>query len=497
MVLDTMSIGRKRALARKRRKLALARTHTEHFIEYALANEKTGEPIRNAWFHNEWQQHVRDNPLSVLISPVEHGKSVQMGLGKMLHLLGENPNRRMAFISNTAKMAQKNLAAIRANIERNTKVREVFPHLKPSDEDEAPWHSTKITVQRDIISRDPSLQVCGVFGDIVGSRLDVIMLDDVLDFANTRSPDQMEKLIQWIESTVIQRLTDGGLLIAIGTPWHPDDLLHCLAEKADFAVYRKGAVKNPDIPEEYWKPLWPEQWPIERLLQRKRIIHPVEFARTYLCVTRTDENARFQRIWLDRAMQLGRGRKIVFEQPRLVTGQPMPCFTGVDLGIGQDEKHDQTSIFTIGLDERMRRVLLNIQTGRWQGPEIVQRLRTTYARFGSLIYCESNQGQEYIIQFSTVEGPIPVIARNTGSNKWNPDFGVESIAVEMQGAMWVLPTGDSGQDVHPEVAAFVKDCLYYRPKEHTPDRLMAAWLARDAAMEFIRPRMEDLDIHNR
>ena len=147
-----------------------ARERAEDFIEYAIRNEESGAVLKNAPFHKEWQAHWRDNDRSVLIAPVEHGKTQQV-VGKVIHLLGNDPSLRIATISNTAKMGAKLLRPIRTHIERNKRVHEVFPNLRRSDSEEDPWHSSMITVARDTIAKDPSVQSHGIYGDIVsGAR---------------------------------------------------------------------------------------------------------------------------------------------------------------------------------------------------------------------------------------------------------------------------------------------------------------------------------------
>ncbi len=37
--------------------------------------------------------------------------------------------------------------------------------------------------------------------------------------------------------------------------------------------------------------------------------------------------------------------------------------------------------------------------------------------------------------------------------------------------------------LHPEVDAWVNEMLYYDPRSHTGDRLMASWFAREAARQ--------------
>ncbi len=89
--------------------------------------------------------------------------------------------------------------------------------------------------------------------------------------------------------------------------------------------------------------------------------------------------------------------------------------------------------------------------------------------------------QDFILQFLRSSSAIPVKPFTTGRNKVHPEFGVESIAAEMAAGKWVIPNRDGR--MHSEVEALVNEMLYYDPKSHTGDRLMALWFAREAARQ--------------
>lgn len=480
------------ARARKAEQIELARTNAGAFIEFALRNEATGQILRNAPFHWEWHQHFDENPFAVLVSPVEHGKSQQVAVGRVLWRLGQDTSRTIALIQGTSKMAEKTLSQIRAHIERNARLREVFPGLRPSTNRGAPWTQSQITVERSIVARDPSIQARGVFGDVVGSRLSDIVLDDVLTFENTRTEEQRKKLIEWFDTTVFTRLLPNGVIWAIGTPWHPEDLLHELEKRPAFKGLRYSAVYNPDDPPARWRPLWPEQWDLARLEERRQNMPESTFVRKYLCRVRLDETSRFRRVWLTRMCQLGIGRTFTAEAPKAFHGGPkLPCFTGVDLGVGAKDENAQTVIFTLALLPDGRRLVADIEAGRWQAPEILDRLFSAYRRFDSEVHVESNAAQAFLVQIA--QGTIPVTAHHTGGNKWSTEFGVESLAVEMRNGLWVMPSGASGEAVPEEGKAFISECLHFNPSEHTGDRLMAAWIAREALRKFASPRTRALD----
>lgn len=465
------------------------------FVEFALPDEETGEPIECADIHREWHEFVGANRYACLLAPIEHGKSSQISVGYVLHRIGKNPNIRAAIISSGEMSAQKPLRAIRGHIERNPRVKEVFPGLRPSSNPGDPWGQTMITVERTIIAREPTLQALGEGGQIVGSRFDLIVLDDILDFQNTRTAEQCAKTIEWFETTVLTRLTPRGQIIVIGTPWSPIDILAILQTRKLFASRVYSAVRNPDDKPDKWVPTWAKRWPLWRLLERLSITTTITFWRKYLCKITSDATARFKQEWIDRAKVLGRQRVFLKGAPILQpSGRRLACFTGVDLGMsprkrkmhgGADHGDGLTVLFTLAVDERARRIVVNIESGRWTAPEILLRIADHYARYGSTILVEDNGAQSFLVQFAEARG-IPVVPFTTGSgNKYDETYGVESIAVELRNGVWVFPSGADGQTVDPELQALIAEMLHFHPDAHTGDRLMACWFAREGARSLI------------
>jgi len=103
--------------------------------------------------------------------------------------LGANPNLRVGIMSATTGLPEKMLAGIKSDIEHNPWVRAVFPNLRPGTKrGQNKWSELSIHVERDDDLTDPSLQIYGLSSKILGSRLDLIIIDDLLNMENTTTP---------------------------------------------------------------------------------------------------------------------------------------------------------------------------------------------------------------------------------------------------------------------------------------------------------------------
>jgi hypothetical protein len=412
-----------------------------------------------------------------MVAPVGHGKT-QCAVARVLFLLGKNPNRRMALISDTERQATKILRQVRSYIESSRELKEVFPDLKPSMRPGDPWTNLELTVNRTALSKDPSIQALGIGGPINGSRIDDMILDDVVSFASSRTAGQREKIRDWFDTTAITRLTENATISVIGTPWHYEDLLHELERRPGFFSKRFSAVTNPHAEPKDWVVLWPEKWTKDLLLKRRENMTASAFSKKYLCLVVSSETTRFKEEWIQSSIAAGARFSMCSRAPVLPSGRIMACFTGVDLGVSEKEASAVSCIFTIALRDDGKRVLCEIQAGHWTAHEIIQRLQSVYERFDSTIYVEDNGAQRFLIQMC--DGTVPVSAwTTTGGRKSHEQYGVESLSAEMARGWWVIPSNDG--TVTPEVATWLDECRNYNPEQHTGDRLMASWIAREAA----------------
>ncbi len=146
----------------------------------------------------------------------------------------------------------------------------------------------------------------------------------------------------------------------------------------------------------------------------------------------------------------------------------------VDLAVGATSKHDETAIFTIALLPDGRRRLLAIDAGHWTAPEILMRIRSTQERYRSVVRVESHGTEAYLAQLLKAEGIRVEAYTTTARNKFDPCYGIESLAVELERGECVVPDA-------PATRIGARELLSYTPSGHPGDRLMACWLAREAA----------------
>jgi hypothetical protein len=455
--------------AAKRARIArirLARVDINEFCHLVMRDEETGESIEQAPVHRAWHRLCEQHERLLIWAHIESGKSSQLSIARTLFELGQNPNLRFAIVSNTKLQAQKIATAIRTYIEKSEDLKLVFPHLKPGK----PWGEHSFSVDRPSAAKDPSVQCAGIHGNVLGSRLDRLVLDDILDYENTRTASLREDLKLWYKSTLTGRLTKNSRVRLVGTAFSPSDLLHDFAKQPGWM-----AVRYPVINPETGEPRWPERWPLERIQKRALELGPIEARRQLFCEARDDTTAKFKREWIERCLQIGHGKDMASALKTVPRGYSV--YTGVDLAVSKSDSADLTCLFTIAVDPMGNRHVLECRSGKWAGPEIIQEALSAHQRYQSILIVENNAAQDYIRQFLSASSGVPVIPFTTGRNKAHPEFGVESIGAELAAGKWVIPNHNGV--CHPEIQAWIDEMLYYDPRAHTGDRLMASWFARE------------------
>ena len=468
-----------------------AREDVNAFMEYVFQVKQA--PVHRK-LQNAWATHKR----TVSLFPIEHGKTTQTE-GRILWSMGRYPERARAYVSSGERPCRKVIRNIKRTIETNEKLHKVFPNLRPEIESDGTgktcWGSLELRVEGAPTGRrDASIAGYGWDGQITGSRLDEIYIDNVCNKKNTYTPLMRQSVLEAIENDILSRLLPGGQCHVTDTSWYDDDPPHVLGSRAAWHFTIEDAERGDTEGET----LWPEQWPWDRLHAKRDEIGQMAYDRTLRNITTSASRGTFKREDIDRYVgTVPWYDRITWPEYR---DEPVRVVTGVDLATRKGEEHDLTVLYTAQLVGNEYHVL-NIRSGRMEGVDILRALLDVYRDFhvgvdSSLIRVEDNAAQKYIIDmmrdaevmrgigatrrelaFLNVEG------HTTTVKKRDLEFGVPSLASDIQMGRWRFPR-------HEETARLVDEMLRWSPEDHTGDRLMAMWICREA----LRPSEPDIRV---
>ncbi len=500
-----------RALLRRAKK---ARTDLPTFYSLVIKHELTKVSLKPAPHQEVMFSFFAAHDRIVFRLPIGCAKTFSMA-AITLWLLGNDNTQRGAIVSRTRGQAEKVLSMVSDYItdpDLSAALTLVFPWLKKPEGANTTWSASKISIARDAAIRDPSLVAVGIDGRIHGSRISWLVADDCIDDENSKTPDIQQATASKFDGRLASRLDPtGARAVVTNTPWDRHDLTYHLEEQAGWPtltmdIYGNVWVTNataawmamaeatlirpstqtpgawrlrahdPDPQEETL--LFPERYTPESVAEIRRRMLPHEFARLMLCQPFDAEQARCQRSWLENCKRRGIGTTLVANYRG-----DNPVYTGVDLAIGTKMKHDKTVFITFEVLPDGSRRLLDIESGRYEGPTIVDMAIAKSEAYQSVIAVETVAAQKYIMQFAIAQKKnLQVFAHSTGAaNKMHVTYGVESLFTEFRNAAWIFPCETNGQ-CHPEVQTLIDSALFYQPPPaHTPDHLMAMWIGRERA----------------
>lgn len=194
----------------------------------------------------------------------------------VLRLLAEDPTARGAIISATQDQAKKPLRFLMQLIANEDgafpELGLVYPRLRPTRRKSEPWTQTELVVDRPPGIRDASLVAVGMdTGSLPGSRLSFVVLDDILNEENTRTPEARKKVMSFLLSTVFTREDIRNTRVWNATqPWHPEDVTYVF-QKTGWPTLEMGVRGDvgiwgaPDFDSDDIRPAARREGPYHRL----------------------------------------------------------------------------------------------------------------------------------------------------------------------------------------------------------------------------------------
>lgn len=266
--------------------------------------------------------------------------------------------------------------------------------------------------------------------------------------------------------------TETGYFDLAGITSHNSDLTHELLKNPEWKIIEY----NIGSPEDAYRPLWPEMWPREALIQREREIGKREFDRAFRNIALSDDEALVPREVLARSV---RRDLTAADIPR-----EWPKFVGVDLAIGHGDDNCFFFLIVGAVDDDGRRWLAEARRMRIPSPEQARQVIDVWKTWQpNVIHVENNGYQEALVQWIREMGgeAVPVKSFTTGRNKADLKIGLPSLRVEFENGAWIIPMGDAPHDGGCTCAKceLLEEIATY-PIGKYSDGLMALWFMREA-----------------
>lgn len=238
------------------------------FAALHLQND-VGEPITPAPHHWLWLRLFCDERIRrlVVIAPPESAKTTWMISAFVGCYIGIWPERSVIIGSTSGSVAEKRSVSLRAMVE-GAEWQKTFPGVLPVTGSEGlRWEIDSWSIAPDGKPHagriHPTVSSYGTGGSIIGSRADLVIGDDLLDFDSSRTEHQRNTVEQWFHNSMLsRRKARTGRAILIGTSWHFADL-YSKASKTEGWVTCKMKLLS-ETPEVYAELTYPSDWPHEK-----------------------------------------------------------------------------------------------------------------------------------------------------------------------------------------------------------------------------------------
>lgn len=207
-----------------------------------LTNDE-GIPILPAAHHELWISLLCDESIKklLLIAPPESAKTTWTISAYVGTYIAFYPTRSVIIGSTSGKVAEKRSMALRNAVESET-FRRTFPDVLPiTSSNGLKWSTDEWSVGVNGEAHPgrlhPTVAAYGTGGSVIGSRADLVIGDDLLDFDNTRTSHQRAFVEAWFYNSLLsRRKSRTGRAVVIGTAWHHADLISNLKRDGSWIV---------------------------------------------------------------------------------------------------------------------------------------------------------------------------------------------------------------------------------------------------------------------
>ncbi len=225
-------------------------------IEFTL---RTKPDYLAGWFHcevaealDQFLQDVLDkkSPRLIIVSPPQQGKSELVSRRMPAYAFGLNPEWRIAGTAYSADLAESFGNDIQKIID-TPQYSALFPRSRILAENAKATGEKRSAREFTIVGHRGSYRAVGRGGPLTGRPVDILIGDDFLkDYEEAMSEVTRESIWNWLVTTAMSRLQEGGGAIIMSTRWHMDDAIGRLIdrEKGRWKVITYSALAEHDEP---------------------------------------------------------------------------------------------------------------------------------------------------------------------------------------------------------------------------------------------------------
>lgn len=221
----------------------------------------------------------------MIFMPPRHSKSLTASVMFPSWYIGRNPDKYVIFTSYSQEVATDFGRKVRNQCDDEYH-KQTFPGIEVADDSSSS--------RRFGTNQGGIYYAVGAMGPLTSRGAHIAILDDLIKNREDANSEILRKKLQdWYTSTLYTRLMPNAAIVLIQTRWHEDDLPGwILGQEEQWDVLSLPAIN------ESGEALWPEQYPIQEILNIKRAIGSRDFEALYQQHPTPLEGGMIKRSWL-------------------------------------------------------------------------------------------------------------------------------------------------------------------------------------------------------
>jgi len=347
-------------------------------------------------------QHWGKKHNKLILMPRGSFKSSCASVGYSLWLMIQPENSPWTVPSLVKKGGNKNIRILLDGEEKNKvpleklteakgkigseKFVKLFGKLKPNvSTSDFPWRDEKITIAiRDTsIWGVPTMSIGGVDIAVTGAHFDVIIADDLHGETNTRTAEQIDKVVEHFKyyGPLLDPL---GYLIVIGTYWNARDVYHYIQNNPDILAEYDVFIKRAH--NEDGSLLFPEVLS-EKKLKKEKITMGVQYYPQYELRIVAGEDALVKKDDIRYFKLEGEEIHVLSDdgwEPKGITISDTTITITCDEAYTKERHSDYTGINVKGEDKDGNWYVFESKRGRWKESETIDELNITTDKWNPL-----------------------------------------------------------------------------------------------------------------
>jgi hypothetical protein len=223
----------------------------------------------------------------MLLCPPQHGKSQITSRRFPAYVLGHEPTEDWISASATAELAEGFGRDVR-NCISSREYQNVFPDVQLAEDSQAKgrWNT----------KQGGAYNAIGIGGQLYGKGGGAVIDDPFGSWADAQSEVGREKVWEWYQGTLYNRIRPGRPIIVIQHRMHEGDLAGRLIERQKAGGDKWEIVNLPALIDD---PPWPERYDSAALERIRANTDPLQWSALYQQNPMPDEGVFFKREWFE------------------------------------------------------------------------------------------------------------------------------------------------------------------------------------------------------